>query len=377
MVRKKHMVQRNTVISIAKGIAIILMVAGHAEGPELLTNFIYTFHMPLFFMAAGYFFSVKYLSDPWSFISKRIKSLYFPFLKWSILFLLLHNLWFHFGILNETFGNWTGGVTHPYTFKSAIHRLILMVTSMSGYDEFLAGAFWFFRGLLVASVAFLLLYKLLDSKTRLKPDACVAVICASIVGLIALRIGFNIKITTIPNGGWREMWGIVFFGLGVLYRRFESLIGDRYWLSGLCLIFLCFAAVNHFHGMNNSGAMQDIWTLPMTGTAGFILTHHISAIIDASGGWLRRGLVYIGNNTLYVFVFHILAFKPVSALKIWWYDLPWEQMGCHMVIHEMRPDSFWIIYTFAGVALPLLVLVAIRKIKSARAERDTSMEVSA
>ena len=44
--------KRNTIIAIAKGIAIILVVAGHAEGPEWLTNFIYEFHMPLFFMAA-------------------------------------------------------------------------------------------------------------------------------------------------------------------------------------------------------------------------------------------------------------------------------------------------------------------------------------
>ena len=29
---------------------------------------------------------------------------------------------------------------------------------MGGYDEFLAGAFWFFRGLLVASIAFVALY---------------------------------------------------------------------------------------------------------------------------------------------------------------------------------------------------------------------------
>lgn len=353
----------NTVISIAKGIAIILMVAGHAEGPGLLTNFIYTFHMPLFFIAAGYFFSRKYLDDPWSFISKRIKGLYFPFLKWSLFFLLLHNVWFHFGILNEQYGNWTGGVTHPYTLKSACHRIFLMVTGMAGYDEFMAGAFWFFRGLFVASIVFLLLYKLLDSRTGLKPEACVAVICASMVALMALRINYNIKITTIPNGGWREMWGIFFFGVGVLYRKYESAIGDRYWLSALCLLFLCFAAVQRYHGMNNGAAMQDLWTLPLTGMAGFLLVHHISVLIDAADTVLRRLLVFIGNNTLYVFIFHILAFKPVSLLKIWWYDLPFAQIGCHMVIHDHRPDLFWIIYTGAGVALPLLVLAVIRKIK--------------
>ena len=48
---------RNTSISIAKGIAIILMVAGHAECPGTLMSLIYIFHMPLFFITAGYFFS--------------------------------------------------------------------------------------------------------------------------------------------------------------------------------------------------------------------------------------------------------------------------------------------------------------------------------
>ena len=91
--------KRNTIIAIAKGIAIILVVAGHAEGPEWLTNFIYEFHMPLFFMAAGFFFNRKYLSDPWPFIARRFKGLYLPFLKWSVLFLLLHNVWFHIGVL--------------------------------------------------------------------------------------------------------------------------------------------------------------------------------------------------------------------------------------------------------------------------------------
>lgn len=355
---------RNTVISIAKGIAIILMVIGHAEGPELFTNFIYTFHMPLFFIAAGYFFSRKYLADPWTFISKRIKGLYFPFLKWSILFLILHNVWFHFGILNEQYGNWTGGVTHPYDLRAFLSRLLLMVTGMAGYDEFMAGAFWFFRGLLIASIAFLLLYKLLDSRTHWRPEICVGVICISMVAIMGLRIWFNLKITTIPNGGWREMWGIFFFGVGVLYKRFEAELKDRYAVSALCLVFLCIAAWFHFSGMNNGGKMRDLWTLPLTGIAGFLLTHHVSVLIDKHDNPFRRMMIFIGNNTLYIFVFHIISFKLVSLLKIWWYHLPFGEIGCHMVIHDCRPDLFWILYSIAGVAVPLLWLQAYRTLRT-------------
>ena len=191
--------KRDSVISIAKGIAIILMVIGHAEAPELLTNFIYTFHMPLFFIAAGYFFNRKYLSDPWTFISKRIKGLYFPFVKWSMIFLLLHNLWFHFGILNEQYGNWTGGVTHPYTIHNALQRAVLIVTGMSGYDEFMAGAFWFFRGLFVASILFLLIYKAIDSTGKFSPTGGILAVCMLSLGFTAFHILSGVKINVLAG----------------------------------------------------------------------------------------------------------------------------------------------------------------------------------
>ncbi len=118
----------NTVISIIKGLGIILMVMGHAEVPDLISNFIYIFHMPLFFIAAGYFFSRKHLDNPWEFCRRRFKGLYVPFLKWSLIFLILHNLWFEIGILNEQYGNWQGGVTHPYSIQDFFTRVFRIVT---------------------------------------------------------------------------------------------------------------------------------------------------------------------------------------------------------------------------------------------------------
>lgn len=347
---------RNSIISICKGIAIILMVMGHAEPPTLISNFIYIFHMPLFFITAGYFFSRKYLDDPWTFCAKRFRGLYIPFLKWSLFFLLLHNLWFHIGLLNETYGNWTGGVTHPYSANEFFRRLAMIVTSMSGYDEFMAGAFWFFRGLLVASILFLVLYRLIDRNTRLSPVVGVVAVCLIAVGFNAYRFGVGFKIPVIPNGGLREVWGMFFFGIGVLYRYYEERIGNRWWLTLLCLGVMCVGAWQHWCGMNNSGQMRDIFTLPLTGIAGFIFTKHISTLIDAAGGLVARCLTYVGNNTLYVFVFHIISMKAVSLVKIWWYDLDPAQIGCHMVIHyNNHDDLFWLLYTVVGTALPLLV----------------------
>lgn len=368
---------RNTTISILKGIAIILMVIGHAEAPELLTNFIYTFHMPLFFMAAGYFFDRKYLASPATFVSKRIKGLYIPFLKWSILFLLLHNVWHHFGILNESFGNWTGGVTHPYTLKTAATRLMLIITSMSGYDEFIAGAFWFFRGLLVASVMFLLLYKAIDSTGRFSPNGAVLTICLAAVGFTAWHIYCGAKLP-IPNGGWRETWGVFFFGAGVLFRQYQPAIRQHWSLCTLYFLLLCGAAWLHLSGMNNRGLWRDLWSLPLTGTLGFLMVHYIASLIDRHDNRLRSLLVFIGDNTMSIFVWHILAFKAVSLIKIWHYGLEWEQIGCHMVVHHANhSDLYWVLYSVAGVAIPLLVTLAWRRLRRKAAGTDTAVSMPA
>ena len=51
-----------TNISISKGIGIMLMVTGHifvCSDNMFIHNFIYAFHMPLFFMISGYCFSER------------------------------------------------------------------------------------------------------------------------------------------------------------------------------------------------------------------------------------------------------------------------------------------------------------------------------
>ena len=113
---KQDMGKRDTTISICKALGIILMVITHSGSPGKLCAFAYEFHMPLFFITAGYFFSLRYLNDEATFIKKRIKGLYIPFIKWSVIFLIIHNWLFKLGILNEKFGNIGGGVTHPYSW---------------------------------------------------------------------------------------------------------------------------------------------------------------------------------------------------------------------------------------------------------------------
>lgn len=358
--------RNNTNLSICKAIAIILMCAGHTEGPNLLMTFIYLFHMPVFFIAAGYFFDKKYLNDPWTFCVKRFKGLYVPFLKWSLFFLVFHNLFFKIGLMNEQYGNWAGGVTHPYTWHQFCQRLVHIIFSMGGYDEFLAGAFWFFRALLVASIMFLVLYMLLNNRHRwLNHDTIPVVIIALTIGFAWFKVANNLTIVTLVQGGIRDCWGVMFFAMGVLYRRHEHRIREHWALTLLYAALLVGGAALGLQGMTLSVKLRTVATLPVTGAIGFLMVHSIASWIDGHDNIVKRFLVYCGNNTLYIYVFHIISFKLVSALKIWWYGLDWGQIGCHMVIHEnSTTDLFWVLYTIVGTAVPLLGITLYRHIKA-------------
>ena len=84
--------ERNIAIDLAKGVCIILMVVGHAGAPEWLGRTIYIFHMPAFFVVSGYLFNKQNLATPKSYVKRKFKGLYWPFVFWSLLFLSLHNL---------------------------------------------------------------------------------------------------------------------------------------------------------------------------------------------------------------------------------------------------------------------------------------------
>ena len=75
-----------------KCFAIICVMLGHAlqylEGDRLENvysfNFIYTFHMPLFMMVSGYFFSSSLRLSFGDFIKKKFTQLLLPGLTWSL-----------------------------------------------------------------------------------------------------------------------------------------------------------------------------------------------------------------------------------------------------------------------------------------------------
>ena len=296
---------RDTTFSIFKALAIFLVVVAHAVAPTYLARFAYLINVPVFFVLSGYFFRVSNVEQKTDFLLRRTRRLYLPFLKWSVFFLLIHNLLFPLGLLSEQYGNAAGGVTHPYTAHEMAQNLWSMVFNMSGYDPFLAGSFWFFRALWVSSVAFLILFFLLSKLRWLATPTRQAGVIASLALLLGVwHTQDGLCITGLAQGGYRELMGVFF--------------------------------------------------LSLSGTAGFFLLRNVAVYLNRLPAQVQRVLVYVGDNSIYIFGFHLLAFKLVSALKVGVYALPWSMVGGHPVVQTATDDAFWMLYAIVGVTLPLL-----------------------
>lgn len=72
----------NDRVTYSKAVTIILMIIGHSNCEiPYVTQTLYMFHMPLFFFLSGFCFKNKYLTEPRTFVQRRLKGIYWPYVK--------------------------------------------------------------------------------------------------------------------------------------------------------------------------------------------------------------------------------------------------------------------------------------------------------
>ncbi len=121
-------------LDIAKGIAIILMVLGHTSIPMPVSNFIWSFHMPLFFVASGWCTNWEHHSFR-EYAVRKIRSLCIPFLIYSIIVFCVLSFLNRITIEDWLYNGWGSGYALwfiPVLFLAGVVcRLIYMIRSIS------------------------------------------------------------------------------------------------------------------------------------------------------------------------------------------------------------------------------------------------------
>lgn len=329
--------ERNLSLDIAKGICIILMVVGHSGCPEWLNRFIYMFHMPCFFFISGILLSERYLTDVRGGILKKLKGYYRPFIKWTLIFLFLHN---GFATLHI--------YENRYSWQEIAEKVVRTITMTGG--EQLLGGYWFLISLTWASIGSILILSFLKRGNRLAP---IYIVSGGVISPIMVASMLHLLPIKLPaQFGPQTFLALAFFMSGYLYRKIGLYQNRHQTRLVLLLLFVPFLASLFMKGfsMDSAGVLSWLYyILAMAGTIGFL---RFAGILQ--GDKVAMIFNYIGNKTLYILTFHFLSFKFVSYIWIRYNGLPISDLAQFPVLRGTN-NWIWVVYTFVGVVLPLLI----------------------
>ena len=148
---------RNSCIDAMKGVGVVMMVAGHCGAP--FTDFVYLFHMALFFCISGYLWNDSNASSAKALLlygKRKVLSLYLPFVAVSIFFIIMHNLFLASGVYTDDIRFLEMMPSKHDVLNSAYSVREMAVKVLRAFlffnSEQLTGALWFVRTLFVISI---------------------------------------------------------------------------------------------------------------------------------------------------------------------------------------------------------------------------------
>lgn len=326
---------RDNTIDIAKAIGIILVVFGHTQSQYI--QIVYQFHLPLFFFLSGMVFNEKKaISAPRYFVVAKIKGLYWPFVKFELIFLVFHNLFSAIGLYSNM-----SNVKLHLSIEEMLKNCGLILTM--GYGEQLAGPLWFLISSFEIVIIFFIIVTAFETLHLSQKKSALGILA---IGIIAYAIGSN---THLPRMMSQSLIGLFFFCMGFLYKAYKTRVLINIWGALISAVI-----VGGCYFMNSVDisklALTHSWMLPLSGIAGTYLVLWISKKISK---WKCSFLNYCGKNTLYVLALHCIAFKLTLLVEIIICGLDMEYLGSFPTF-EVSP--FWCIpFTITGVVVPLAV----------------------
>ena len=345
---------RNQEMNIVKSLGIIAVVLGHTAFEY--GNILYMYHMALFFFVSGYFINDSMLHNPINWLIRRIKNYYVPYITFSIIFIFFRNLMVNIKIYEES---WR--ITNIEMFKVVKERIFFM----SG--EPLLGTFWFFRSILYVSILFLIINLLLKKLDILNERNLVFTVgLLYIISFIFWEKGIDITKILNPNNNIFIRIVVLFFDFrvpmllsvyltGYLYKNHKSKININFKYFILCMLILFYfkdKAIIEISANKFEGPIMFYFI----SIVGIYVNLYIAKILNSRK---QKVLNYIGENSMYIMVFHFLAFKIVNYMQIVIYKLPIERLSEFPGLKYSSYNNWWIIYTMIGVFIPLGIKIII------------------
>lgn len=324
------------------------MVMGHSGCPDPLNQVVYMFHMPCFFFVSGWWLSDRYITNLKTGLVYKAKGAYKPFVKYSLIFLALHNVF-----------TWMYIYSDSYTIQDLLTKTVRIFTMTGG--EQLLGGYWFLISLVWASVLTLLI---LWAFLRIRYLANISRWWGVIVLLLIAIFENRLPISLPSQLSSKTILATAFYMTGYLVHKTDFNLSQIKYKVLKSIVLLSVPAITScFISMSMSTVTG--WTIilyyviAMIGTFGVVL---LSNVLSTKP--IASFLTYIGSKTLYILTFHFLAFKFVSFIYIISNGQPMSRLS-EFPILENSPSYLWLVYVIVGVAVPILFWEVNKKITTA------------
>lgn len=354
-------------LNIIKGILIILMVYGHTFGVG--RDFVYLFHIPVFFMVSGYCWNNKHALDRTSFLDysyNRAIRLMLPYYVCNVTFILLHNIFIEVGVYTDNpeileiqdlpIEQFVAG---HLSLKSMIPYVYHALCNEGGGQ--LTGATWFLYTLFCVCISHCFAEYLISKCHNRKVKE---IIWIGILGIL-------ISISWVASEGKLDSFAYnrhlklpaayLLYLIGVKLRRlsvFNTWKQHHIFYCASAGIVLCLLSKIGTIELSMYRIINPAFLI-LTSISGWVLLNSLGDLFV--GKTAGAVLSYIGKNTLPILMLHMISFKIVSYIIVQIKGIPFYLVALYTIIFD---TSEWekILYTIVGCSVPIALSLGFKRL---------------
>ena len=326
----------------------------------LLHRVVYSFHLPIFFIIAGFLFahSNSITRSFGEIASKRFKSLLLPyFTTWLIIIfleimILIYGTWI---TAYHATGDLIFSITHsinssyPYIVKSALPFLLSICygtgldMTLMGVVIYTSGILWFLVSLFSAITIFYFFLKLFDKYSIAIQSIIIILLTVAgyMIGKHVLLLPWSIDISLVAQ---------LFIFSGYLMRKymiFDKKTSIWFFAAAACvwLLDIYLGPIDMNARMYNNLAVSTMGAI----AASFLLMK-LSYFLSNRPSFFYKSISYIGRQSLVILCFHTIniLFSPLAS--------SYFALGC------LNQNYCWIIITGFRLGYSLLIAEIIKRI---------------